>query len=89
VAEVAGGDQDPQLQLDALAAKDCLKTDTATGTKTDRPGWNKCLADLRPGDTFIIGLARSGAQTARFGMREPDDAISWKSAQVRKPATAS
>ncbi len=40
-------DQDPQLQLDELAAEDCLKsyTDTATGTKADRPEWNKCLAD--------------------------------------------
>ena len=55
-ARVSTTDQDPQLQLDALAAKDCLKTytDTATGTKADRPEWNKCLADLRPGDTLII-----------------------------------
>lgn len=36
--------------------EDCLKiyTDTATGTKADRPHWNACLADLRPGDTLII-----------------------------------
>jgi len=55
-ARVSTTDQDPQLQLDALAAGDCLKTytDTATGTKADRPEWNKCLADLRPGDTLII-----------------------------------
>ncbi len=26
----------------------------ATGTKSDRPEWNACLADLRPGDTLII-----------------------------------
>jgi DNA invertase Pin-like site-specific DNA recombinase len=34
-------DQDPQLQLDALAAEGCLKiyTGTATGTKADRPEW--------------------------------------------------
>ncbi|MGH3196346.1 MAG: recombinase family protein [Streptosporangiaceae bacterium] len=39
-----------------MAAEDCLKTytDTATGTKASRPEWNKCLADLRPGDTLII-----------------------------------
>lgn len=55
-ARVSTTDQDPQLQLDALAAGDCLKTytDTATGTKASRPEWNKCLADLRPGDTLII-----------------------------------
>jgi hypothetical protein len=41
-------DQNPQLQLDALAAENCLKTyvDRATGTKADRPQWNACLADL-------------------------------------------
>ena len=55
-ARVSTTDQDPQLQLDALAAEDCLKiyTDTATGTKVGRPEWGKCLADLRPGDTLII-----------------------------------
>lgn len=55
-ARISTADQDPQLQLDALAVADCLKTytDTATGTKADRPQWNACLADLRPGDTLII-----------------------------------
>jgi DNA invertase Pin-like site-specific DNA recombinase len=44
------------MQLDALSAEKCLKTytDTATGTKADRPQWNACLADLRPGDTLVI-----------------------------------
>jgi len=53
---VSTADQDPQLQLDALSAADCLKTytETATGTKADRPQWNACLADLRRGDTLII-----------------------------------
>jgi DNA invertase Pin-like site-specific DNA recombinase len=55
-ARISTADQDPQLQLDALAVADCLKiyTDTASGTKADRPRWNACLADLRPGDTLII-----------------------------------
>lgn len=55
-ARVSTADQDPQLQLDALAAEGCLKVyqDTATGTKADRPAWNACLDDLRPGDTLII-----------------------------------
>jgi DNA invertase Pin-like site-specific DNA recombinase len=55
-ARVSTADQDPQLQLDALHAEGCLKvyTDTATGTKADRPKWNECLADLRPGDTLVI-----------------------------------
>jgi DNA invertase Pin-like site-specific DNA recombinase len=55
-ARVSTADQNPQLQLDALTGEDCLKTyiDTATGTKADRPRWNACLADLRPGDTLVI-----------------------------------
>jgi DNA invertase Pin-like site-specific DNA recombinase len=55
-ARVSTADQDPQLQLDALAAENCLKVykDVATGTKADRPQWQACLADLRPGDTLII-----------------------------------
>ena len=44
------------MQLDALAAEDCLKIykDVATGTKTDRPQWQARLNDLRPGGTLII-----------------------------------
>ena len=39
-ARVSTTDQDPQLQLDALAAEDCLKiyTDSATGTKAGPNG---------------------------------------------------
>jgi len=53
---VSTADQNPQLQLDALAAANCLKvyTDRASGTKADRPQWNACLADLRAEDTLII-----------------------------------
>jgi len=55
-ARISTADQDPRLQLDALALADCLKvySDIATGTRADRPQWNLCLADLRPGDTLII-----------------------------------
>jgi len=55
-ARVSTADQDPRMQLDALSAENCLKTYTytATGTKADRPQWNACLADLRPGDTLVI-----------------------------------
>ncbi|NQU38010.1 MAG: recombinase family protein [Actinobacteria bacterium] len=53
---VSTADQDPQLQLDALTDADCWRIyqDTATGTKADRPQWNRCLDDLRPGDTLVI-----------------------------------
>ena len=44
------------MQLDALTAEGCLKIykDVAAGTKADRPQWQACLDDLRPGDTLII-----------------------------------
>jgi DNA invertase Pin-like site-specific DNA recombinase len=55
-ARVSTADQNPQLQLDALAAEDCLKvyTDRSSGTKAEGPQWNLCLTDLRAGDTLMI-----------------------------------
>ena len=55
-ARVSSADQNPRLQLDALAAEGCLKiyTDTITGATANRPQWTACLADLRRGDTLII-----------------------------------
>ncbi|WP_239020757.1 recombinase family protein [Nakamurella antarctica] len=55
-ARVSTADQNPEMQLDALSAAGCLKvyTDTATGTKADRPQWIRCQEDLRPGDTLVI-----------------------------------
>jgi DNA invertase Pin-like site-specific DNA recombinase len=55
-ARISTADQDLRLQLDALNTAACFKiyTDTATGTNTDRPQWQACLADLRPGDTLVI-----------------------------------
>lgn len=55
-ARVSTADQNPRAQLDALAAEDCLKiyTDHASGTRADRPQWQACLNDLRPGDTLIV-----------------------------------
>lgn len=55
-ARVSTADQNPQLQLDALACAGCLKvyTDYASGTKADRPQWSACLNDLRAGDTLVI-----------------------------------
>jgi Resolvase, N terminal domain len=59
---VSTADQNPQLQLAALATEDCLKvhTDRASGTKADRPQWTACLADLRPGDTLVIWRSSAG-----------------------------
>lgn len=55
-ARVSTTEQNPRLQLDALAAVGCARTftDKATGTKADRPQWGRCLDHLRAGDTLVI-----------------------------------
>ncbi len=93
-ARVSTADQDPRMQLDALSAENCLKTytDTATGTKADRPQWNACLADLRPGDTLVIWkiarLGRNLAETSSSRCRprsavECDAVVGWAAGYAR------
>lgn len=64
-ARVSTADQQPALQLDALAAAGCHRvwTDHATGTRADRPELAKLLEHARGGDTIVVWrldrLARS------------------------------
>ena len=57
-ARVSTQDQDLQLQLDALEIAGCEKnkifTDKVSGSKTDRPGLEKCLTELKEGDTLLV-----------------------------------
>lgn len=55
-ARVSTLDQDPALQLDALAAAGCSKVfeDHASGARTDRPGLQKALDYAREGDVLIV-----------------------------------
>ncbi|WP_072691542.1 recombinase family protein [Rhodococcus marinonascens] len=55
-ARVSTSDQDPALQHDALTAAGCFRvwTDTASGTKTQRPHLDAVLDALRPGDTLVV-----------------------------------
>jgi DNA invertase Pin-like site-specific DNA recombinase len=55
-ARVSTLDQDPALQLDALAAAGCAKIfeDRASGTRTDRPGLRQALDYAREGDVLIV-----------------------------------
>jgi len=48
--------QDPALQLDALKAAGCrwLWTDTASGSRTDRPKLAEVTATLGEGDTLCV-----------------------------------
>lgn len=55
-ARVSTSEQDPQLQLDALKAAGCKRIyqDKASGKLTSRPGLDKALAALQPGDTLTV-----------------------------------
>lgn len=55
-ARVSTVDQDPALQLDALAKAGCARTfaDQASGAVTSRPELNRLLEVLLPGDTLVV-----------------------------------
>ncbi|MCJ0895377.1 recombinase family protein [Rhodococcus sp. ARC_M5] len=66
-ARVSTVDQDPQLQLDALATAGALRVFTdlgVSGAKADRPQLAACLDHLRTGDTLVVWkLDRLGRDT--------------------------
>ena len=53
---VSSGDQNLDLQTDALEAAGCSKvfSDTQSGAKKIRPGLEDALSHVREGDTFVI-----------------------------------
>ncbi|WP_425455507.1 recombinase family protein [Azospirillum griseum] len=55
-ARVSTTDQEPALQLDALAKADCERVfqDQASGTKADRPGLAAAIAFARAGDSLVV-----------------------------------
>ncbi len=57
-ARVSTKEQELQLQLDALGQAGCAKSkifvDKASGSKAERPGLDKCLTELKAGDTLIV-----------------------------------
>lgn len=55
-ARVSTIDQDPALQLDALAAAGCAKVfeDRASGARADRAGLRSALEYVRDGDVLIV-----------------------------------
>ncbi len=55
-ARVSTTEQDPALQLDALADAGCVRTfcDHASGALDQRPELARVLDQLRPGDTPVV-----------------------------------
>ena len=57
-ARVSTTEQDVRMQLDALEKVGCLKNnifvDHISGARADRPGLEKCLANLESGDTLVV-----------------------------------
>jgi DNA invertase Pin-like site-specific DNA recombinase len=55
-ARISTDDQKLILQSDALKKAGCRRIyeDTQGGAKVDRPGMNKMMASLRPGDTVVV-----------------------------------
>ena len=68
-ARVSTIDQDPALQLDALAAAECGKVfeDRASGARADRAGLRSALEYVRDGDVLIVWkLDRLGRSLAHL-----------------------
>jgi DNA invertase Pin-like site-specific DNA recombinase len=55
-ARVSSVGQNLDSQLDALKQAGCGKvfTDTMTGSRMDRPGWDSLMGYVRPGDTLVV-----------------------------------
>jgi DNA invertase Pin-like site-specific DNA recombinase len=55
-ARVSSKDQNLDGQLDILRNAGCSKIfeDKVSGVNADRPGWNKLMEYVRPGDTVIV-----------------------------------
>ena len=68
-ARVSTLDQDPALQLDALAAAGCTSIfdDRASGACTERPGLQRALDYVREGDVLVVWkLDRLGRSLAHL-----------------------
>ena len=70
-ARVSKGEQNLNLQIDALRAAGCDQTllfvDKVSGAKAKRPGLDACLTELREGDVLIVWrLDRLGRSMAHL-----------------------
>lgn len=66
-ARVSSLGQDLQVQIDTLTRESCqlIYKDKYTGKKIDRPGFQKLLTDIQPGDTLVLTKLDRLARTTR------------------------
>lgn len=94
-ARVSSADQNLELQRDALEAASCARIfeDTASGARTERPGLDKALEYLRPGDTLVVWrldrLGRSLAHLISMVAQLEEREIGFKSLQESIDTTTS
>lgn len=69
-ARVSTMGQDLESQIQALKNEGCEKiySDKFTGTKTDRPKFNKLLQELKTGDTLVVTKLDRFARTTADGI---------------------
>lgn len=69
-ARVSTLHQDLEAQLQALEKEGCEKvySEKFTGTKTDRPEFNKLLKELKEGDTLVVTKLDRFARTTTDGI---------------------
>ncbi|WP_428912625.1 recombinase family protein [Niallia sp. Krafla_26] len=69
-ARVSTLHQDLESQLQSLQKENCDKiySDKFTGTKTDRPNFNKLLNELKEGDTLVVTKLDRFARTTADGI---------------------
>ncbi len=86
-ARVSTGDQNPDLQIDALKKAGCKKIyiDKLSGTKADRPELAKLREQLRDGDTLVVWrldrLARSLKNLIEWITELEEQQVAFKSLQ--------
>lgn len=70
-ARISTADQKLNLQIDALEKEGCTKifTDTISGTRADRPGFDDLLSYIRPGDTLVVWKLDRLGRTMSFLVR--------------------
>jgi Resolvase, N terminal domain len=80
-ARVSTTDQQPHLQVDALEQAGCYRvfTETASGTRADRPTLEQLLDQLRPGDTLVVWNSTGSA----------DPCATWSTPSPASPAAGS